>query len=126
MKDLFIYVVEPITLAAGSSGTARITLDADSDFELVQFAASTSADAATDILPNNFSVLIRRDTTGQGLMNLRVPQRILCAPANRNAALLQYPVVFSAKETLTFDFLNLTSSQITVTFCMIGYKVRMS
>jgi hypothetical protein len=117
----FIYTVEA-TLAANSSRQATLIFQADSRFELMAIFASGPDTEATEVAPNNFSLLIRDQTTGRDLMSNRVPQRILCGNAF-NGFLQKRGIVFEPQSNLLFDFLNLTGVEIKVTVALHGYKL---
>lgn len=119
----FIYTVDAASIAGNSSRQATLIFQADSRFELMAiFAASTASNEATEVSPNNFSLLIRDQTTGRDLMSNRVPQRILCGNAF-NGFLQKRGIVFEPQSNLLFDFLNLTGDPISVTVALHGYKL---
>ena len=111
-----------ITLSSGGTGTNTLVLEQASQFELHQIFGSSSADADTDFMPNNFSLQITDNSTGRQFMNARVPQRNLCAPSNGGYRLLR-PVIFPPLANLLFDALDLSSGSNTVTISLAGYKI---
>lgn len=120
----FTYVVPAITLAANAAGQQNLVLMADSYFELMAVFATGGADATTEntlVSPNNFSLLIRDNTTGRDLMSQRVPQRLLAGNAF-NGFLQRRPIVFEPQSSLLFDYLNLTAANNSVTIALVGYK----
>ena len=119
----FIYLVSSTALTGNGSSVQTLAMQADSEFELHQFAASSSIDAAANVMPNNFSVQITDLSTGRQLMSARIPQRVLCGPANGGFGLLRRPIIFAAQANLSFDFLDLSGSTNTVSLCLIGYKL---
>lgn len=121
----FIYTVTAEDIAASSSRQATLIFQADSRFELMAiFASSTVPEETTQVSPNNFSLLIRDQTTGRDLMSNRVPQRILCGNAF-NGFLQKRGIVFEPQSNLLFDFLNLANAgnPIDVTVALHGYKL---
>lgn len=121
----FIYRVDA-TLAAGAGSAAQTTLifQADSYFELVGiFATSTVAGEATEVAPNNFSVAIRDQTTGNDLMSAQIPQRVLCGNAF-NGFLQKRGIVFEPQSNLFFDFRAIATGGLTATVVLHGYKIK--
>src|SRR5262245_13470830 len=120
----FWYLVNSGALAASTSGITTLTLQADSSFELHWIQASSDQDAATDVMPNNFSVQISDQSTGRLLSNARIPQRIFCGPANGGFVRQMRPITFPPQANLQFDFLNLVTDDTTnVTLVLGGYKI---
>lgn len=121
----FIYTVN-VTLAANGTAQATLIMQADSYFELHAILGTGGAAATTEdslVNPNNFSVSIRDQTTGNELMSQRVPQRILCGNAF-NSFIQRRPIVFEPQSNLFFDFLNLTAGTNVVTLALHGYKIK--
>ena len=115
----FLYAVN-VTLAANAQGQTTLTLASDSTFELHEFVGSTDVDAATTVLPNNFTVSINI-LGGLSLMNLPTPQRVICAPSNRVIPEARM-VVFPPNAQIAFTFLNLTADTINIFFGMKGCR----
>lgn len=117
----FSYVVVSPALAANGTGVSTLRIQADSDFEVQYFLGTSTADAVTDFTSNNFSVLVSDQATGRALSSARVPQRLFCGNAQNSTPELNR-VRFVAQTDLTFDFLNLTGSTLTVSIVMKGTK----
>jgi len=122
----FIYRVDAI-LAAGAGSSAQTTLifQADSYFELVAIFGTTSIEPgeSTEVSPNNFSVAIRDQTTGNDLMSNQIPQRLLCGNAF-NGFLQKRGIVFEPQSNLFFDFRNVDGAAHTATIVLVGYKIK--
>ena len=117
----FIYPVD-ITLSSNGSGSKNLTLAADSWFELRAFRGVTNAtNAATDQNPNYFSCQVIDAGTGRALQSTRVQQAVLCGNAFRGEE-EKRAIKFAPNTVLQFDFLNLTSSSLTVQLALVGYK----
>jgi hypothetical protein len=120
----FWAVVPTASLGASTSNTFVLQLGQDSYFEWHGLWASTDQDADTDFMPNNFSVLIKDLSTGIQLMDQRIPQRILCGPANGGFKRLVRPVQFNPGANISFDVLSLYSGgALVVTLVLDGYKI---
>jgi hypothetical protein len=120
----FWATVPTASLAASTSNTFVLTLSQDSRFEWHSLWASTDQDAKGDVMPNYFSVLIKDLSTGQQLMDQRIPQRILCGPANGGFTRLVRPVQFNPGANVSFDILSLYSGgALVVTLVLGGYKL---
>lgn len=122
----FIYTVN-VTLAANGTAQTTLIMQADSYFELHAILGTGGQNNTTEdslVNPNNFSVSIRDQTTGNELMSQRVPQRILCGNAF-NAFIQRRPIVFEPQSNLFFDFLNLTANTNVVTLGLHGYKIKL-
>jgi len=115
----FIYKVQA-SLLASSAGSANLTLNSDSQFELHFYSASTSVQSAASPEPNEFEVLIKAND--QDLSNGRVPHRIIANPLNLTSP-QNRPIIFAPKTQFVFDFLNLNVAANVVTFCMHGFKL---
>lgn len=121
----FIYRVDAtLTGAIGAAAQTTLIFQADSYFELVGiFGTTTESTEATDVAPNNFSVQIRDQTTGNDLMSNQIPQRLLCGNAF-NGFLQKRGIVFEPQSNLFFDFRNLTGNPLTATIVLQGYKIK--
>lgn len=117
----FVYGVE-LTLASSASGTAVLTLQTDSSFFWTGLFGMSTADAATDFMPNNFTLTITTQGTGRNMTNIEIPQRLICAPANGKGALFD-PVIFAPNTTLNFGIRNLVAAQHTITLALKGFKL---
>jgi hypothetical protein len=122
----FSYLVTPAQLSSGASIVSTLSFQADSKFEWHWCFASTDQDGDTDIMPNNFSVLITDNSTGNKMSNARVPQRILCGPANGGFRRMARPILFAPLSTLEFDFLNLSGTNLNIVLELGGYKVKLT
>ena len=121
----FIYRVDA-TLAAGLGTAAQTTLifQSDSYFELAGIYGTTTVGAeATEVAPNNFSVSIRDQTTGNDLMSNQIQQRLFCGNAY-NGNLQKRGIVFEPQSNLFFDFRNVNGAALTATIVLIGYKIK--
>lgn len=121
----FYYVVN-VTIAAGSSAATTLIMMADSYFELAGIFGSTSnTNEATQVSPNNFSVQIRDQTSGNDLMSNQVQQRVLCGNAF-NGLYEKRPIVFEPQSNLLFDFRNLDAlNPVTVQLVLKGTKIKL-
>lgn len=120
----FVYIVTT-SIAANSTSSATLIMQADSRFELMGILgtggqASTTEDA--QVAPNNFTLQIRDQTTGRDLMSAPVPQRVLCGNAF-NQFLQKRGIVFEPQSNLLFTFTNLTGNTNNVTIALHGYKI---
>lgn len=116
------YQVPTTTLGANAAGTFVLQTDGDSIFELDAFMGSSSADAATDFSPNNFTVKIQILSSNRNLTNVDIPQRILC-PAQLNPYRLRCPIQFQPNSQFQFSFLNLTAGNLDISFALVGYRI---
>ena len=120
----FIYIVDTTIVAANGASQTGIIFQADSYFELVGIFATSSQDTDSDVAPNNFSVAIRDQTTGNDLMSNQVPQRILCGNVF-NGFLQKRGIVFEPQSNLFFDFRDLSGAPNNrVQFALHGYKIK--
>ena len=118
----FSYLVTSASIAASGQQQVNLTLQTDSFFELQAFQGSSSLDADTDFMPNNFSVQITDQSTGRQLSSGKVPQRLYCGPANQSV-LERIRIVFPPQASLLFDFTNLDAGNANVvSFVLKGYK----
>ena len=120
----FVYIVAS-TIAASSTSSTTLIMQADSRFELMGILgtggqASTTEDS--QVSPNNFTLQIRDQTTGRDLMSAPVPQRIMCGNAF-NQFLQKRGIVFEPQSNLLFTFTNLTANTNNVTIALHGYKM---
>lgn len=120
----FVYIVSS-SIAASSTSSTTLIMQADSRFELMGIlgtggAASTTEDSL--VAPNNFTLQIRDQTTGRDLMSAPVPQRVLCGNAF-NQFLQKRGIVFEPQSNLLFTFTNLTAATNNVTLALHGYKI---
>lgn len=120
----FVYIVDTTIVAASGSSQTTLIFQADSYFELVGIFATCSQDTDADVAPNNFSVQIRDQTTGNDLMSNQVPQRILCGNAF-NGFLQKRGITFEPQSNLFFDFRDLSGNPNNrVQLALHGYKIK--
>jgi len=120
----FVYVVTS-TIAANSTSSTTLIMQADSRFELMGILGTGGNVATTEdnqVAPNNFTLQIRDQTTGRDLMSAPVPQRVLCGNAF-NQFLQKRGIVFEPQSNLLFTFTNLTGASNNVTLALHGYKM---
>jgi len=120
----FVYVVTS-TIAANSTSSTTLIMQADSRFELMGILGTGGNVATTEdnqVAPNNFTLQIRDQTTGRDLMSAPVPQRVLCGNAF-NQFLQKRGIVFEPQSNLLFTFTNLTAATNNVTLALHGYKM---
>ncbi len=110
-----------VVLVGSAANTGTLILDQDSEFEMWDIFGSSTQDADTDFMPNNFSVMITDQGSGRRLSNIRIPQRNICGPAN-GAYRLPMPVIFPPNANLLFDVLDLSTQASTATIVLCGYK----
>ncbi len=118
----FTYIVTQV-LTAGQAAQTQLTMASDSAFELLSFVASSTLDADTDVIPNQFSVQVTDQSTGRQLSNARVPQRMYVSSTYTAGAVEKYPIRFPAQCVLLFDFLDTNGGGQTITFGLKGYKL---
>ena len=120
----FVYVVSS-SIAANSTSSTTLIMQADSRFELMGILGTGGNAATTEdaqVAPNNFTLQIRDQTTGRDLMSAPVPQRVLCGNAF-NQFLQKRGIVFEPQSNLLFTFTNLTGNTNNVTIALHGYKI---
>jgi hypothetical protein len=117
----FVYVVSS-SIAANSTSSTTLIMQADSRFELMGILGTGGQASTTEdgqVAPNNFTLQIRDQTTGRDLMSAPVPQRVLCV----NQFLQKRGIVFEPQSNLLFTFTNLTANTNNVTLALHGYKI---
>ena len=120
----FVYVVTT-SIAANSTSSTTLIMQADSRFELMGILGTGGQASTTEdgqVAPNNFTLQIRDQTTGRDLMSAPVPQRVLCGNAF-NQFLQKRGIVFEPQSNLLFTFTNLTGNTNNVTIALHGYKM---
>ncbi len=118
----FIYVFPTFTLTSGQALVQTLQMQQSAQFELHEIFGSCTADADTDLMPNNFSVLFTDQSTSMQMSNLRVPQRILCAPSNQGFRQIR-PIIFSPGAIIQADVLDLSAGNNVVTIAWAGYLI---
>ena len=116
----FDYVVTSTAIAGSGTNTQSKIIEPNANFILVAILASSSLDAATDWLPNNFSFQIQYISSGRFLSDSNVLQRF-ASPINGGYKLLQ-PVRFDANGQFSIVFTNLSASTNTCTLNLRGFK----
>jgi len=119
----FTYMFQPLTLAALAPGTSTLQMAADSAFELLRMLGISSLDNPTDIAPNNFSVQLIDQSTGQQLTSGQVPQAMYCTRSYQWGNDEKYAIQFPAQSIVIGSFVNLQNAQITINFGLKGYKI---
>jgi len=121
-QNLYFYsVVIPIT-GALASATGILNMDSDAPFKMFRILGTSDQDLDSDFQPNNFSVAITDQGSGRRMMNLEIPQRLLCQPAN-GGLILPQPVLFSPNTTLNFSVTDLSGNAANiVTIMLAGIK----
>ncbi len=120
----FVYVVAS-SIAASSTSSTTLIMQADSRFELMGILGTGGQAATTEdgqVAPNNFTLQIRDQTTGRDLMSAPVPQRVLCGNAFRQF-LEKRGIVFEPQSNLLFTFTNLQALTCNITLALHGYKI---
>ena len=120
----FVYVVTT-SIAANSTSSATLIMQADSRFELMGIFGTGGENATSEQnlqYPNSFTVSIRDQTTGRDLMSAPVPQRVLCGNAF-NQFLQKRGIVFEPQSNLLFTFTNLQAAANNITLALHGYKI---
>ena len=120
----FVYVVSS-SIAASSTSSTTLIMQADSRFELMGIFGTGGVDATTENslqYPNSFTVSIRDQTTGRDLMSAPVPQRVLCGNAYRQLA-EKRGIIFEPQSNILFTFTNLTAAANNITLVLKGYKI---
>jgi hypothetical protein len=118
----FTYVFPTFTLTSGQSLVQTLQMQQSAQFELHEIFGSCTADADADVMPNNFSVLFTDQSTAMQMSNVRIPQRILCAPANQNYREVR-PVIFAPGANIQADVLDLSAGNNVVTIAWRGYLI---
>ena len=126
-QEFFAYSVNFSALAAGSSATGYINIEANSYFKVqkLTFAADIAAAAQTEssrVIPNA-TILITNSGSGRQLMNTAVPIPSLFG-TGRLPFILPTPKVFDPSTTITVQVANYDAA---VTYnlyiVMIGSKL---
>ena len=119
----FWYVVQ-LTLGntVGATATSNLTTDSSSFFELHQIGASSSLDADTDFMPNNFTLSIIEQSSGRQITNGQIPQRVISGPANQGVQLRRL-VQFPPNTTFQFTAINTVASANVVDVVLCGFKL---
>jgi hypothetical protein len=119
----FFYVVQA-TLGAtvGATATVNLTTDSASYFELHQIGGSSSLDADTDFMPNNFTLKISEQSTGRDLTGGQIPQRCICGPANQGWQFRRL-VNFPPNTTFQFTVVNTIATANVVDIVLHGFKL---
>lgn len=118
----FTYVFPTFTLTANQSVVQTLQMEQSAQFELHEIFGTCTADADTDFMPNNFSVLFTDQSTHKQMSNLRVPQRNLCGPANGGYREVR-PVIFAPGANIQADVLDLSGGGNVVTITWRGYLI---
>ena len=118
----FTYVFPTFTLGANGSTQQTLQMEQSAQFELHEIFGSSDEDGDTDVMPNNFSVLFTDQSTHKQMSNLRVPQRLLCAPANLGYRQIR-PVIFSPGTNILADVLDLSGQASVVQISWSGYLI---
>lgn len=118
----YSYLVSSAAINAGASNQQPLVLDQDADFELHQITgyADPASDAATDILPNRFTVQI----TDKNNSRIWSSAQIGILAYNRQE-FLRRPVLLAKRSNLNFNFVNATAAtnNVICTVVLHGYKV---
>lgn len=101
----FRYGVSSGVLAGSAVATIPLTLDAGSSFELHKIVGTSSGDAESNIVPNNFTVLIAQ-VNGQQWSSLPVTQECFC-PQVEEGWSFKLPVILPPRFALSFAFTDL-------------------
>lgn len=126
-KDFFIYELDISALAAGSSTSVNISVQADSDFVLQKlgYAADIAAAAQTDstrVLPL-CTMLITDTGSGRQLMNSAVPVSAFIGDG-RLPFILPQPKLFLSRTTINFNIANYSAATTyNLRFSLIGMKI---
>ena len=118
----FVYVFPTFTLTANQSTQQTLQMEQSAQFELHEIFGSSDEDTDTDVMPNNFSVLFTDQSTHKQMSNLRVPQRLLCAPSNRGYRQIR-PVIFAPGAVILADVLDLSGQNSVVQISWSGYLI---
>jgi hypothetical protein len=124
-EDYFVYDIT-LTLAASTSATGNINIQADSDFawkKATYFAdlAVAVQTAATRVIPIA-DILITDTGSGRQLMNEAVPINNLFG-TGEIPFILPNPKVFRARSTLNIQVTNRAASEYTLKLSFIGAKM---
>lgn len=103
-RDWFTYFLSFGSIAAAASNTQSFNIQADSDFELMQIAASGNKNGAAEPWPQDvqlpFNMFITDTGTGRNLMSAAVPLSLLSG-SGRLPFIMPQERVFEAKSTVT-------------------------
>jgi hypothetical protein len=119
----FTYLFPAIVIPALGQVQQNLQMASDSYFELLRYVGISSADNPTDYAPNNFSVQLTDQSTGKQMMSGQVPQAMAITRSYQFGNDEKYPIQFPAQTIVVGTFINLTNSQLTVTFGLKGYKI---
>lgn len=108
-RDWFTYFLPFGSLATLLTATQSFNIQADSDFELMQIAASANVDGAEEPWPDNiilpFNMFITDTGTGRNLMSAATPLSLL-AGNGKLPFILPQDRVFEKKSTVTVQLTN--------------------
>ncbi len=100
----FRYGVSSGVLVGSATTTQPLTLDTDSQFEWHSVVGTSSADATTDFIQNNFTVLISNQN-GPFFSKLPIPQEAIC-PQVFGGWVFKLPVILPPNYQLQFQFVD--------------------
>lgn len=118
----YTFVVSPAAAISGNGSViVPVLISEDYDVEIHEIFGISSLDSASDIRPNNFSVLITDKGNGRQWSDQRIPQAVFARVPT--GLTLQRPIILAKKSNLSCDFLNLSGSSNTPTLVFVGAKV---
>lgn len=126
MKDFYIYQEDFSGLAAGTSATGNVNIQADSDFVLqkITFFADIAAAAQTEstrVIPL-VSMQVTDSGSGRNLFESAVPIAAIFGTGEL-PFILPTPKLFSARSTITINVSNFdAAATYNLRFSFIGYK----
>lgn len=126
-KDFFIYDVDFLALAPGTSNTQAVNIQADSDFVVQKLAfhanvANAGQTANTRVIPL-CTVLIVDTGSGRQLMNQAVDLSTFFG-TGENPFILPQPKVFVARTNISIQLANYDAAQTyNVRLSLIGIKL---
>jgi len=126
-KDFFIYDVDFLALAAGTSATQTVNIQADSDFVVQKLSyhaniANAAQTVNTRVIPL-CTVLIVDTGSGRQLMNQAVDLTTFFG-TGENPFILPQPKVFVARTNISIQLANYDATQTyNVRLALIGIKL---
>lgn len=112
-----------LALTASQTGTANLTLPADTDFELHQIVGNSSQDDGSKFVNNNFACQIVNQTTGRAWANVPIPQSVFCGNAFQSSFNERYPDRLTKQTVMQFNFQELSGNGNTVNVILVGYRL---
>lgn len=123
-RDFFIFSAEFLPLGASASATVRISIQADSHFELIELTGDvkTADTVETVVADPSITLLILDEGSGRQLFDRAQIWSNLIGTAQRPFILPQ-PKTFRANSTIAITATELSGNARRVRISLIGYKL---